>query len=86
MKYRILVKKMILIVYYSKSKSDLKIFFGFKGPLGFYKKYKRWLYNTRKSRRKLKKIKSDINEITKEGGKSEEQNSAIKNIKTLYES
>ena len=36
--------------------------------------------------KKIKKIKSDINEIIKVRNKSEEQKSAIKNIKTLYKS
>ena len=42
-----------------------------------------WLYNTRKSR---KKIFSDINKILNRRYKSEDQKSAIKNIETLYES
>ena len=47
-------------------------------------KYKGLLYNTRKSRRKLKKFKSDINEIAKERNISEGKKSAIK--VTLYKS
>ena len=49
-------------------------------------KYKGLLYNTRKSRRKLKKFKSDINEIAKERNISEGKKSAIKVIQTLYKS
>ena len=39
-----------------------------------------------KKQRKVKKIRSDINEIVKRRHKSEEQKSAIKSITTLYES
>ena len=39
-----------------------------------------------KTEEKFEKINSDINEIVKEGKMSEEQNSAMKNIKTLYKS
>ena len=49
-------------------------------------KYKGLLYNTRKSRRKLKKFKSDINEIAKERNISEGKKSATKVIQTLYKS
>ena len=39
-----------------------------------------------KKQKKIKTIKSDINEIVKRSNKSEEQKCTIKNIKTLYES
>ena len=39
-----------------------------------------------KTEEKFEKINSDINEIVKEEKMSEEQNSAMKNIKTLYKS
>ena len=41
-------------------------------------------HQKRQKKIKKKKIKSDINEIPKGGKKSEEQKSAIKNVKTLY--
>ena len=37
-----------------------------------------------KKQKKIKQIKSDINEIVNRRKKSEEQNSALKNIKILY--
>ena len=42
-------------------------------------------YNTIKSRRTTKRIKSNINEITVESEKSEDQMSTMKSIKTFYE-
>ena len=51
-------------------------------------RHKGWLYNSRKGRRKSKnkKIKSDINEISRGTKNPEKRKRAIKNIKTFYES
>ena len=70
------------LTYYFKVKNALKTFICFKGPLGFYR---RRLYKTKNSRGKTKKFKSDINKIVKGGKKLEEQKSAIKNTKTIYQ-
>ena len=58
----------------------------FKGPLGFYKNIKDGYTTLEKAEKKVKKIRSDINEIVKRRHKSEEQKSAITSITTLYES
>ena len=67
------------LIYHFKGESDPKNFIGFKGPLAFYKK-------ALKKAEKKEKIKRDIDDIPKGRYKSEDQKSAIENIKTLYES
>ena len=64
-------------IYSFKGKKAPKKFLGFKGSLGFYK-------NTKKAEKKLKEFKSEIIEIIKGGKISEDQKSAINNIKTLF--
>ena len=44
------------LTYYFKGKSAPRNFIGFKDPLGFLKKYKGRLYNTRKRRKTKKKL------------------------------
>ena len=72
--------------HYFRSKSALKNFIGFKGPLGFYENIKEGYTILKNAGEKQKEFKSDINEIIKGGKKSKEQKIAIKNIKTFYES
>ena len=62
----------------------------FKGPLMLYNYIKNGYINITKTEEFQEKFKSDLNEITKKNWsanqkKSEEQKSAIKNIKRLYE-
>ena len=74
------------LVYYFKGKSRPENFIGFKDSLAFYKNIKDGYTTLEKAEKKQKTFKLDINEMIKGGEQSEEQNSAMKNIKTLYES
>ena len=70
-------------IYYLKSKKAPRKFLGFKGSLGFYKNIKEAHITLKKQKKKLEEFKSEIIEI--KGGKiSEDQKSAINNIKTLF--
>ena len=71
-------------IYYFNGKKAPKKFIGFKGSLGFYKNIKEAHITLKKQKKKLKEFKSEIIEIIKGGKTSEDQKTAINNIKTLF--
>ena len=66
------------LTYHLKSKNCI----GFKGPLSFYRSVKEGCITLGKAEEQQKDFKANINEIIAETKKSEDQKSAIKNIKT----
>ena len=62
-----------------------KLFKSIKGRLGFFKGTKEGYITPEKAEEEQKEFKSEINEIVIGSKKSEDQISAISNIKTLYE-
>ena len=72
------------LIYHFKRKSSLTSFIGFKGPLGFYENTNH-SYAALEKKRKSKEIKRDKRN-SKSREKSEEQKSAMKTIKALYQS
>ena len=71
-------------IYYLKGKKAPRKFLAFKGCLGFYKNIKEAHITLKKQKKKLEEFKSEIIEIIKGGKISEDQKSAINNIKTLF--
>ena len=63
-----------------------KLFKSIKGRLGFFKDTKEGYITPEKAEEEQKEFKSEINEIVIGSKISEDQISAISNIKTLYES
>ena len=73
------------LIYHFKRKSSLTSFIGFKGPLGFYENTNHSYTAPEKKKENQRKIKTDKRN-SKSREKSEEQKSAMKTIKALYQS
>ena len=69
------------LTYHYNGKTSPKNFIAFKGPLGFYKNIKDDYMTLEKAEEKQEAFKLEINKIVKGSKKSEEQKTAIKNIK-----
>ena len=77
------------LTYRYKGNTALKTFIGFKGLLGLYKNINKGYITLEKAeeeQQQQKESKLEINEIVIRSKKSEDQKSAINNVKTLYES
>ena len=71
------------LIYHYKSKNVPKIILSFKGPLKFYKKIREGNTTLEKTKDEQKEFKLEFNKIVNGSKKSENQKSAINNIKTL---
>ena len=74
------------LIYHNKGNAPAKTFMGFKGPLIFFQNIKKGNIALEKAEEEQKEFKSKLNKLVKGSKKSEDQKSAISNIKTLCES